>query len=303
MANETHSGPGSVGYSIPAPADAMVTAEIREAMVSPVFARMVAFNEPGIAKIFPRITTAASVNTLAAGDTEEDVATPTTIVLTNPTATMAVKTAAVRQSKLSIEGAAANWEAEMPAMLGRALAEKMDIDVCDLLGGFSNTVGSTGVDCSLENLRAAHVLLRRTAKGSAEQAVYVLHPQQIGDVEAVLASGAGAGVSQLVSRPDFLSLYGQGAGTGALSAYRGHLFGIPVFQTTNVPDENTIDDHGGALLVPGQAIALLYKWLGRIERGDQAVNLASAITWFASSCYGAVELDDNKGVSIITDHV
>ena len=69
------------------------------------------------------------------------------------------------------------------------------------------------------------------------------------------------------------------------------------------PHENTTDDHGGALLVPGQAIALLYKWLGRIERGDQAVNLASAITWFASSCYGAVELDDNKGVSIITDHV
>ena len=299
MANETHSGTGSVGYSIPAPVDAMIIAEIREALVAPVFARMVQFSEPGLAKIFPRVTTAPTVTALSNGDTEENPDTPTTIVLTNPTATVGVKTASIRQSDLSIEASAANWMAEAPALLARALADKMDVDVLSLLGGFSNVAGTSGVDCSLEDLRYATTLLRLSAKGAAEGAVFVLHPQQLADVEAILVSGAGAAVSQLVARPDFLSIHASNMGSGALSMYRGHLFGIPVFQSSNVAGDGT--DRKGALVVPDKAIALLYKWLGRIVGADQAVNYQPAKSWLGSSCYGTVELDDNMGASIITD--
>lgn len=299
MANETHSGTGSVGYSIPSPVEATVIAEIREAIVSPVFARMQAFPEPGLAKIFPRVTTAPTVTALSNGATEEDADTPTTIVLTNPTATVGVKTASIRQSDLSIEASAANWMAEAPKLLARALADKLDLDVCALLGGFSTTAGTSGVDASLEDLRAAAVALRILAKGDAEGAVFVLHPTQLGDVESGMMSGAGAGLSNLVQRPDFMSVYGGNAGQGAMSAYRGHLMGIPVFQSTNVAA--TGGNRTGALLVPGMAIACLYKWLARVVMADQAVNFQAAKSWLGSSCYGAIEIDDNRGVSIITD--
>lgn len=301
MANETHSGTGSVGYSIPSPVEATVIAEIREAIVSPVFARMQAFPEPGLAKIFPRVTTAPTVTTYSNGATEDGSGSgnPTTIVLTNPTATVGVKTASIRQSDLSIEASAANWLSEAPKLLARALADKLDVDVCALLGGFSTTTGTSGVDATLEDLRAAAVALRILAKGDAEGAVFVLHPTQLGDVESGMMSGAGAGLSNLVQRPDFMSVYGGNAGQGAMSAYRGHLMGIPVFQSTNVAA--TGGNRTGALVVPGMAIACLYKWLARVTMADQAVNYLAAKSWLGSSCYGAIEIDDNRGVSIITD--
>ena len=300
----TTSQAGDVGYSIPTNIiDANVVYEIREQALFPLFAEMIDISgTPGLNYVVPRITTAPSVSTLTNGANEADQGSTAAIVLTNPNGTASIKYAGVIQSWQSIEGAAVNWEVEMPKAIGRALTDKIDVDVLALCGGFSNEVGTSGLDCSLDDLRAAVAKFLTVAKGSANGGVFCLHPQQLSDVHQQMLSGAGAGLSTMLMRQDIMSLYDQTMGHGMLNAYKGHLFGVPLFVSNNVPDDNSAADHGGAIFVPKQAMALAYKWLGRVEMNSQAVNFKTANSWLGSAFYIAIEKDDNKGVMISTDH-
>jgi hypothetical protein len=203
---------------------------------------------------------------------------------------------------LSIATSAVNWMQAVPQIIGRALADIIDVDVLALCGGFSNTVGSTGVDASFANLRGALLKLRTVAKGEAGAGVFVLHPQQCDDVDADVSSGVGAGLATVMSRPDLLNWFGGNAGEGVLGSYRGSFMNVPVLQSTNVPDANAAADHGGALLIPGSAIGMAVGWAPTVTMADQGVNLKVAKSWQGSVCYGVIEKSDSRGVSIITDH-
>lgn len=305
MAGETTTAASttSIGTSIPTLIDAALIAEVRDNTIMLPFVDLRDTSMlPGLAMSFPRLSTAPSVSAITSGTAEADAQSATTLVTAVATATAASKAGHVLQSWLSMAGSAVNWEVEVPAALGRALAQLIDSDAASLLSGFSNTVGTTGVDATLEDLRAASVLFRRTALGASDSGVFVLHPQQLGDVDGQLLSGSGAGLSPMLGREDLINLYGMAPGSGMLKSYRGTLFGIPVFQTTNVPDVNTAADHGGALFAPQLAIGGVYKWLGKLVRASQASNLKLADSWQISAAYAFVEKFDSMGVSVITDH-
>lgn len=62
--------------------------------------------------------------------------------------------------------------------LGRALADKMDVDVCALLSGFSTSVGSSGMDAALADILDAIYNIEVNDAGGLGQLVGLIHPLQ-----------------------------------------------------------------------------------------------------------------------------
>jgi hypothetical protein len=75
-----------------------------------------------------------------------------------------------------------------------------------------------------------------------------------------------------------------------------------LFSSSNVQPTATTD-YNGALFTPGQALGMAVKWLAQIQEADLGpVTFQAARGFFGSSCYGVIEIDNAKGVSIITDY-
>lgn len=296
MAGETHSGASSLTTSIPTKINSDLLAEVRENSVMLPFVdfRPLAQNG-GLSMSFPKLATTVSLTAITSGSAEADAQSATTLETTVATATAASKSAHVLQSWISSFGSAVNWAAEVPAILGRAAADLMDSDAAALLAGFSSTAGSSGVDASIADFRAASIALRVAMKGQAKDAVAVLHPVQVNDLDAELQSGAGASLSPLVGSEKYVDLYSN----GVMDNYRGKLNGIPIFASTNVSESG--GNKRGAMFVPKRAIAGCYAWLPQIKMADQSVNLKLADSYQVSCCYGFIEKEDAAGVSIITD--
>lgn len=176
--------------------------------------------------------------------------------------------------------------------LGRAMADKVDIDVTALSAGFSQTVGATGVNLSLANILEAIFTLEN---GNAPKPyVGVLHPVQVNDLREAL-------------RAQSVAVFpGQGirSGTNELGpagspGYFGPWFGIDFYFSTNVPTANANADRSGMIFSKGYALGLVEKWAAKVVpmywppiRGWVLV---------ASAMYGVGEVEDLAGVKIVTD--
>lgn len=173
--------------------------------------------------------------------------------------------------------------------LGRALADKMDVDITALLSGFSSSVGSTTVDITLANLLEAIYTLEAADAASLGPLVAVLHPRQTADLRTELEA-------------DAASIYTSESQSGlskANAGYFGSWFGIDIFQSTNVPTANAGADRAGGVFVRNYALGMVKKWDARIEtlrwpsiRGFVLV---------ATAMYGVGEVEDSAGVAVVTD--
>jgi hypothetical protein len=76
------------------------------------------------------------------------------------------------------------------------------------------------------------------------------------------------------------------------------LFGVNVYQTTNVQTANTGADRAGAMF-SSEALGLATKWPARTELQRDASLRATEIV--VTACYGVGELVDSFGVPIVTD--
>lgn len=173
--------------------------------------------------------------------------------------------------------------------LGRALSDKIDVDICALLSGFSTTVGTTTVDITLANLLDAIYNLEVNDAASLGALVSVLHPRQTADMRTELEADAAA-------------LY-QGKSDDILSkanaGYFGSWFGIDFFQSTNVATANAGADRAGAVFVRDYALAQVKKWDARVE----AMRWAPIRGWVlvATAMRGQGEVEDLAGVKVVTD--
>ncbi len=175
--------------------------------------------------------------------------------------------------------------------LGRALADKVDVDITALLGAFSSTVGTTTADLTLANLLSGIFTLE--AADAPKPFVGVLHPVQIADLRTGLNAAANAPYKSEGIR----------AGTNELgpagNGYAGEWFGLPLYFSTNVALANTSADRAGAIFSAQYAIGMVEKWAAKIVpmywppiRGWVLV---------ATAMYGVGEIEDSAGVSVITD--
>jgi len=173
--------------------------------------------------------------------------------------------------------------------LGRALGDKIDVDICALLAGFGTAVGSTGVNISLSNVLDAIYTLEVADAANLGPLVFVGHPRQTADLRTELEADAASLYTS--TSPNRLSR--------AVAGQWGSWFGIDFFQSTNVPTANLGADRAGGIFVRNYALAMCQKYASKVE----------AMRWppirgfvlVATSYYGVFEVEDAAGVEVTTD--
>lgn len=169
----------------------------------------------------------------------------------------------------------------------KAVADKRDSDLAALLGGFSGTTGSSGVNLTEANLLDGITTL--TNADAPKPYVIVLHTQQVGDLRTALSTTTA--VLQTGTSPGSVGSTGMG--------YEFPYYGHPVFSSTNVPTANGGADRAGAIFSKGQALARVDKRPIRVRpQRDESLR---ATEFNITSVYGQGELVDGWGVSVITD--
>ena len=173
--------------------------------------------------------------------------------------------------------------------LGRALGDKLDIDICALFGGFSTGVGASGTNIALSTLLDGIYNLEVNDTAGLGSLVAVLHPRQTADLRTEFEA-------------DAASLYQSSSDARigkAQNGYFGSWFGIDVFQSTNVPLANTSADRAGGLFVRDYALGMVQKWAAKVE----TMRWAPIRGWVlvATAMYGVGEVEDSAGVNVTTD--
>lgn len=177
--------------------------------------------------------------------------------------------------------------------------------IANLVDGFSNTVGATGVDLSLANWLAGLGLLEVSCQGSIGEGsvMAVLHTQQVSDLRTAIGTNAAGALQWYPPSGEQLAIRGNG--------YRGRYMGVDIFASSRVPTANAGADRAGGLFVKGaicwadssvqaegpMQLAIGGKVLFEVDRDAPA-----GITKYVSHAYqGASEGIDAYGVSVITD--
>jgi len=187
--------------------------------------------------------------------------------------------------------------------------EKFEDDHCNLLGGFSNSVGSSGVDLSAADIFSA-IYTYDTLDASNQNRAMVLTPNQVDELRRDLAvSGGGLG-GALWSQQIDASIFG--AGGIPENGLLGSFMGIPVYQYSHSrrTTANAGADVAGALIAIGAGDPTMagnpVGALMTVRKGGLKVRLEQSAAergtiLVVSLEYVAVELKDEHGVSIITD--
>jgi len=174
--------------------------------------------------------------------------------------------------------------------LGRAMGDKVDVDICALFGGFTGGVGTTTVNIALTDILDAIYNLEVNDAAGLGPLVGVLHPRQTADLRTELEA-------------DSASIYNSGMNTDTLSkanaGYFGSWFGVSIFQSTNVPTANAAADREGAIFVKDYALGMVQKWAAKVEM----LRWAPIRGWVlvATANYGVGEIEDLAGVAVTTD--
>ena len=176
--------------------------------------------------------------------------------------------------------------------LGRAIADKIDVDITALFASFSNTVGSTTVDLSLANLLEAIYTLE--AANAPKPYVGVFHPVQISDMRVALETNANSPFQSQGIRAGTNEL-GPTPGPG----YAGEWFGLPIYFSTNVPTANASADRAGGIFSSNYALGFVNKWASKIVPMYWPPIRGWVLT--ATANYGVFEIEDSAGVAVITD--
>lgn len=170
-----------------------------------------------------------------------------------------------------------------------AVAQKMEVDGLALSAGFSNSVGSTGVTLTVDDLLAAGYTLNLS--NSSRQRMFILHPTQVYNVQSEILTT----VADAFSHPAFdISILSADV---PLGGYVGSFMGVPIYQSTNVPDANGSTDHGGMLITPR---AIVFGDAGGIEIDIDKDLEKSNVDFSADAFYDWGEGEDLDGVEIIS---
>lgn len=177
--------------------------------------------------------------------------------------------------------------------LGRAMADKLDVDICALFAGFTNAVGTTTVNLSVANILDAIFTLENADAANLGQIVGVLHPRQAADIREAIDAEAGVAYSQVAGNR------GANLGPAPGPGFFGSWLGIPLWMSTNVPTANAGADRAGGIFIADYALAMVSKWAARVETMRWPPIRGLVLT--ASAMYGVGEVEDLAGVEVTTD--
>ena len=179
-----------------------------------------------------------------------------------------------------------NVVADIGRLFGEAIARKMDQDLMALFKDF--TTGAGDADTALTAATIAQAIARLRAKGvPGEMLSCVVHPFVAYDLKANLTNTFANPSSGIIQN------------TAMQSGYVGSLFGVPVYESSNmIADASEVGDYTGAVFHrDAMGIAMIGDIMIETERrasfvGDDLV---------ASAHYGVGILQDARGVKITAD--
>lgn len=175
----------------------------------------------------------------------------------------------------------------------KAVAAKQTTDIAALGAGFSNSVGSTGVDLTEANILAGIATLEAASVPGPYAAL--IHPQQksdlVSDIGTTISAAANTGGSARSETNDI--------GAARPDGMLGSLYGVDFYVTAAVPTANAAADRSGMLVAKDRAIGYVEKWPARVELERDASLRALEIN--VVSAYGVGEIDDSSGVEILSD--
>ena len=201
--------------------------------------------------------------------------------------TLTVSTVGIRTiiTDLVRASSASNVVADMGRLFGEAIAKKMDQDLLALFSGFSVGVGDASTAFSAATLANAVARLRANAVPS-DQLACVVNPYVAYDLKSALTN--------TFANPNAGIIQNEAMATG----YVGTLFGVPVFETSNIANNGTAGDYVGAVF-HRDALGLAMIGDIAIETQRSARHIGDDIV--ASAHYGVGELYDGYGVKITAD--
>ena len=201
--------------------------------------------------------------------------------------TLTVSTVAVRTmiTDLVRASAASNVVADVGRLFGEAIAKKMDQDLLALFSGFATGVGGASTAFSAAVLAQAVARLRANAVPSDNLAC-VVNPYVAYDLKSALTN--------TFANPNAGIIQNEAMATG----YVGTLFGVPVFESSNIANTGTAGDYVGAVF-HRDALGLAMIGDIQIETQRRASFVGDDIV--ASAHYGVGELYDGYGVKITAD--
>lgn len=173
--------------------------------------------------------------------------------------------------------------------LGKALANKIDVDILVEAANFVNSVGTSGQNMTEANfLSAIYALELGGAKGPF---VAVLHPYQVSNLRTAIAATTGA-------------VWGGPSAPAAELGALGSLYGVDIVQSMNCASVNVNADRQGVMMPIGGSFGLAYvlKTGAKTEFQRDASMRATEIIVTAVYGQGCVNTAANGGVKIITKH-
>lgn len=201
--------------------------------------------------------------------------------------TLTVATIGIRTllTDLARTSAASNVVADLGRLFGEAIARKVDQDLLALFSGFSVGVGGANTVMSAA-LIAQAVAKLRSAAVPADMLAAVVHPYVAYDLKANLTN--------TFANPNAGIVQNEAMATG----YVGTLFGVPVFESSNIADTGTAGDYVGAVF-HRDALGLAMIGDITIETQRRASYIGDDVV--ASMHYAVGELYDGYGCKITAD--
>jgi N4-gp56 family major capsid protein len=201
--------------------------------------------------------------------------------------TLTVSTVAVRTmiTDLVRASSASNVVADIGRLFGEAIAKKMDKDLLALFSGFSVGVGGASTAMSAALVAQAVARLRANAV-PGDALACVVNPYVAYDLKKDLTN--------TFANPNAGIIQNEAMQTG----YVGTLFGVPVFESSNIADTGTAGDYVGAVF---HRDALGIAMIGDISIETQRRASFVGDDIVASAHYGVGELYDGYGVKITAD--
>jgi len=176
--------------------------------------------------------------------------------------------------------------------------------VTDVTDGFSNSVGASGTNMSVDNWMSAQSQL--TQSNAAGPYFAILHPVQFTDLQASIRAEAAGPLQWLPASAEMVAIKGPG--------FAGQYNGVDIFISSKVPTANAGADRAGAMFAAGAvgyaegSIAAVRGAGGLVMPAGTKVlveferDSAGAMTKVVGNYYcGVAIIQDSLGVSIITD--
>lgn len=186
------------------------------------------------------------------------------------------------------------------SMVGSAQMRFMSM-VTALSANFSQSVGTSGVDMSVDDFVDANITL--ALQSNSAERIAVLHPRQVGDLQQSLRGETGP-LAFAPATAEMIMAKGPG--------FIGQLLGVDIFQSAKVATANAAADRDGfifcrgAILWADASVPLNIPGLSEVQYGKIRVGLerdeAGALTKVVGNYFvGVAEGQDLMACRIVTD--